>query len=177
MDQARGDYDYDHRTAFSDDIELLHDARSYLFNVSPKCCVWPCKVFFITRNIAQHKLSWGNGIFSLGTFFGIIAGGTAAGFLSNSLGQDRVWMCGFILIVLAIGGEFISRLMERKPPANPSKKIEWNFVKELRINLKSVSKNRVLSLAIVGSVYFWLIGALYEPTLVVFGKMFWTILK
>ena len=79
-------------------------------------------------------------------------------------------MCGFILIVLAIGGEFISRLMERKPPANPSKKIEWNFVKELRINLKSVSKNRVLSLAIVGSVYFWLIGALYEPTLVVFGK-------
>ena len=142
-----------------------------IFLMSVQSAVFgPAKYSSLPEILPNHKLSWGNGIFSLGTFFGIIAGGTAAGFLSNSLGQDRVWMCGFILIVLAIGGEFISRLMERKPPANPSKNIEWNFVKELRKNLKSVSKNRVLSLAIVGSVYFWLIGALYEPTLVVFGK-------
>ena len=142
-----------------------------IFLMSVQSAVFgPAKYSSLPEILPNHKLSWGNGIFSLGTFFGIIAGGTAAGFLSNSLGQERVWICGFILIVLAITGALISKLMERKPAANPSKKIEWNFLEELGKNLKLVSKNRILSLAIVGSVYFWLIGALYEPTLVVFGK-------
>ena len=149
----------------------FHLMLAVIFLMSVQSAVFsPAKYSSLPEILPNHKLSWGNGIFSLGTFFGIIAGGTAAGFLSNSLGPERVWICGFILIVLAILGTLISKLMERKPAANPSKKIEWNFVQELSKNLKLVSKNRVLTLAIVGSVYFWLIGAFYEPTLVVFGK-------
>ena len=83
-----------------------------IFLMSVQSAVFgPAKYSSLPEILPNHKLSWGNGIFSLGTFFGIIAGGTAAGFLSNSLGQERVWICGFILIVLAITGALISKLM------------------------------------------------------------------
>ena len=149
----------------------FHIMLGVIFLMSVQSAVFgPAKYSSLPEILPNHKLSWGNGIFSLGTFFGIIAGGVAAGELSTYLGQKQVWKCGYILIVLAIIGALISRLMERKPAANPSKKIEWKFWNELRKNLKLVSKNRVLSLAILGCVYFWLLGALYEPTLLVFGK-------
>ena len=84
-----------------------------IFLMSVQSAVFsPAKYSSLPEILPNHKLSWGNGIFSLGTFFGIIAGGTAAGFLSNSLGSERVWICGFILIFLAIFGAIISRLME-----------------------------------------------------------------
>ena len=61
-----------------------------IFLMSVQSAVFgPAKYSSLPEILPNHKLSWGNGIFSLGTFFGIIAGGTAAGFLSNSLGQDR----------------------------------------------------------------------------------------
>jgi acyl-[acyl-carrier-protein]-phospholipid O-acyltransferase/long-chain-fatty-acid--[acyl-carrier-protein] ligase len=54
--------------------------------------------------------------------------------------------------------------------ADPGKKFRINFIAELGRNLQLVRPDRVLSLAIAGSVYFWLVAALFEPTLFVYGQ-------
>ena len=62
-----------------------------IFLMSVQSAVFgPAKYSSLPEILPNHKLSWGNGIFSLGTFFGIIAGGTAAGFLSNSYPTSQV---------------------------------------------------------------------------------------
>ena len=72
-----------------------------IFLMSVQSAVFgPAKYSSLPEILPNQKLSWGNGIFSLGTFFGIIAGGSAAGYLSSSLGAENVWKCGFILICL-----------------------------------------------------------------------------
>lgn len=142
-----------------------------IFLMSVQSAVFgPAKYASLTELLPNQKLSWGNGIIGLGTFGGIIAGGTFAGVLSAWFGSENVWMCGPLLVVLALAGAVVSRWITRHPAASPGKPIQINFIGDLIRNIRIAGKNRVLGLALVGSVYFWLIAALYEPTLVVFGK-------
>ena len=142
-------------------VILLMSVQSAIFS--------PAKYASLPELLPNEKLSWGNGVIGLGTFGGIIAGGTVAGLLSSWFKED-VWQCGGILIILAVAGTIASRWITRHPAASPGKRIKINFISDLIHNLKEAGKNRVLGLAIVGSIYFWLVAALYEPTLVVFGK-------
>ncbi|MEK6249597.1 MAG: MFS transporter, partial [Planctomycetales bacterium] len=130
----------------------------------------PAKYSSLPELLPEWRLSWGNGLIGMGTFVAIIAGGVLAGVASAKLGNDRIWMAGSILIVLAGIGTLVSLGIPRIAAANPSKPFRVNFLAELGDNLKLIRPNRVLSLAIVGSIYFWLVAALYEPTLVVFGQ-------
>lgn len=146
-------------------VILLMSVQSAIFS--------PAKYASIPELLPSKKLSWGNGIIGLGTFGGIIAGVTAAGVLyAKVLGEPRVWMGGVFLIFLAAAGAWISRSITRHPAASPGKRIQINFIRDLISNLKLVGKNRVLGLAMAGSVYFWLLGALYQSTLIVYGNNF-----
>ena len=146
-------------------VILLMSVQSAIFS--------PAKYASLPELLPSKRLSWGNGIIGLGTFGGIIAGVTAAGVLyAKVLGEDRVWMGGVFLIFLAVVGAWISRSITRYPAASPGKRIQINFIGDLIGNLKLVSKNRVLGLAMAGSVYFWLLGALYQSTLIVYGDNF-----
>ncbi|MEC8905993.1 MAG: acyl-[ACP]--phospholipid O-acyltransferase [Verrucomicrobiota bacterium] len=142
-------------------VILLMSIQSAIFS--------PAKYASLPELLPNEKLSWGNGVIGLGTFGGIIAGGTVAGLLSSFF-KDDVWKCGWLLVILAVAGAIASRWITRHPAASPGKRIKINFIGDLIHNLKMAGKNRVLGLAIMGSIYFWLVAALYEPTLVVFGK-------
>jgi acyl-[acyl-carrier-protein]-phospholipid O-acyltransferase/long-chain-fatty-acid--[acyl-carrier-protein] ligase len=146
-------------------VILLMSVQSAIFS--------PAKYASIPELLPSRKLSWGNGVIGLGTFGGIIAGVTAAGILYEKVfGAEKVWMGGVFLIFLAAAGAWMSRSITRHPAASPGKPIQVNFIGELIGNLKLVAKNRVLGLAIAGSVYFWLLGALYQSTLIIYGNNF-----
>jgi len=130
----------------------------------------PAKYSSLPELLPEWRLSWGNGIIGLGTFVSIIGGGVMAGIVSAELGGDGIWKAGILLVALAILGTALSAGIPRVPAADPEKRFRFNFVAELGRNLKLVRPNRVLGLAIVGSVYFWLVAALFEPTLFVYGQ-------
>ena len=130
----------------------------------------PAKYASLPELLPASRLSWGNGLIGLGSFCAIITGGVVAGLLSSQLGNDDIWKAAITLIAIAMAGMLISLKIPRIAPADPGKRIRINFISELGRNLKVARSNRVLFLAITGCVYFWLIGALLEPTLIVYGQ-------
>lgn len=131
----------------------------------------PSKYGILPELLPRERLSWGNGFLGLGTFLSIIVGGILAGVLSDQLGPDQTWIAGLGLVLLALFGLAISKLIPPLPPADPEKQFRLNFLAELWANLKVIGQDRILKLALIGSVYFWFIGALFgEPTILVYGQ-------
>lgn len=130
----------------------------------------PSKYGSLPELLPERRLSWGNGWLGLGTFFAIISGGVLAGVLHQTLGDQR-YLGGILLVFLAVVGVVASLGITPIPAANPEKKFQANFLADLWINLKAIRGDRVLVLAMVGSVYFWFIGALFgEPTILVYSQ-------
>jgi len=130
----------------------------------------PSKYGLLPEMLPDEKLSWGNGILGLGTFFAIISGSATAGILSDKLGDDR-WQAGLLLIVLAGVGFMTSLGIQKLPPANPEKRFQIIFLLDIGRNLKRIREDRVLFMAVIGSTYFWFLGALFgEPTILLYGE-------
>jgi acyl-[acyl-carrier-protein]-phospholipid O-acyltransferase/long-chain-fatty-acid--[acyl-carrier-protein] ligase len=143
-------------------VIFLMSAQSAIFG--------PSKYGSLPELLPTSRLSWGNGVFGLGTFVAIISGGVLAGVLHERLAGRLEW-AGVLLIALAGMGLLASLGVSRLPPANPGKQFRINFVGDLWVNIRKAGKDRVLSLAIVGSVYFWFLGALFgEPTILVYSQ-------
>ncbi len=131
----------------------------------------PSKYGLLPELLSLEKLSWGNGILGLGTFLAIISGGIIAGIAREFLQNEFAWLAGLGLIGLAAIGTLISRQIPTLPAADPKKKFRPNFIVDLVANLKLIRQDRILKLALVGSVFFWFIAALFgEPAILVYGK-------
>ncbi|MEW6306960.1 MAG: acyl-[ACP]--phospholipid O-acyltransferase [Verrucomicrobiota bacterium] len=148
----------------------LHFLVAVLFLMSAQSAFFsPSKYGLLPEMLPEQRLSWGNGILGLGTFVSIIAGGVVAGMLSDAFKDQQGWS-GAILIGLACVGVVCSLGIMRLPAANPAKQFQINFLGDLLSQVKLIGKDRVLTLAVVGSTYFWFLGAVFDPTILIYGK-------
>jgi acyl-[acyl-carrier-protein]-phospholipid O-acyltransferase/long-chain-fatty-acid--[acyl-carrier-protein] ligase len=129
----------------------------------------PTKYGMLPELLPEKKLSWGNGIFSLGTFAAVIAGTVFAGTLSDIFGKNQAWS-GAILIALALLGLTLCLGVVRLPAADPQKKFRANFLGDFVAQLKSIHRDRVLFLGVIGNTFLWFLGALLQPTILFYGK-------
>ncbi len=129
----------------------------------------PSKYGLLPELLPEKKLSWGNGIFSLGTFAAIIAGTIFAGTLSDAFGKRQAWS-GVILIALAVFGLTFALGITRVPAADPQRKFRANFIGDFFAQMKSICGDRVLFLGVLGNAYLWFLGALLQPTILFYGK-------
>ncbi len=142
------------------------------------CCVFlmgvhsaffgPSKYGLLPELLPERKLSWGNGLLELGTFTAIILGTVAAGIMAEHFRGHHVWS-GSILIVLAVFGFGISLSITRVPAADPKRKFQANFLKDLFRQIRSWRKDRPLILAAAGNTYFNFLGALTLLNVFFFG--------
>jgi acyl-[acyl-carrier-protein]-phospholipid O-acyltransferase/long-chain-fatty-acid--[acyl-carrier-protein] ligase len=129
----------------------------------------PTKYGLLPELLPEKQLSWGNGVIGLGTYLSIIAGTVVAGHLSELLGERQVWS-GAVLVGLACLGTLASTGISRLPAANPTKPFEANPLSGLATQLKLIRGDRVLFLAVLGSTFLWFLGALFQPTIIFYGK-------
>jgi acyl-[acyl-carrier-protein]-phospholipid O-acyltransferase/long-chain-fatty-acid--[acyl-carrier-protein] ligase len=129
----------------------------------------PSKYGLLPELLQERKLSWGNGIIQLGTFVASISGAVGAGLLSDHFGKNQNWS-GLILISLAGFGVLVSLGISRMPAANPAKEFRLNFLAELTTQWRTIRKDRVLFLAVLGSTFIWFLAALFQPTIIFYGK-------
>jgi acyl-[acyl-carrier-protein]-phospholipid O-acyltransferase / long-chain-fatty-acid--[acyl-carrier-protein] ligase len=129
----------------------------------------PTKYGLLPELLPEKKLSWGNGIFSFGTFAAIIAGTIFAGKLSDTFGKNQIWS-GVILIALAAFGLTFALGINRVPAANPQKKFRANFIGDFFAQMKSIRADRILFLGVIGNAFLWFLGALLQPTILFYGK-------
>jgi acyl-[acyl-carrier-protein]-phospholipid O-acyltransferase / long-chain-fatty-acid--[acyl-carrier-protein] ligase len=129
----------------------------------------PTKYGMLPELLPEKKLSWGNGIFSLGTYIAAITGTIFAGILHDTFGENQVWS-GAIFIALAFFGLSLCLGIERLSAADPLKKFRANFLGDFVTQLKSIHGDRVLFLGVVGNTFLWFLGALLQPTILFYGK-------
>jgi acyl-[acyl-carrier-protein]-phospholipid O-acyltransferase/long-chain-fatty-acid--[acyl-carrier-protein] ligase len=128
----------------------------------------PSKYGLLPELLPEKRLSWGNGILELGTFMAIITGGAVGGFLYQAF-KGRQEFSAFVFLALAVTGLVCSLGISRIPAANPEKKFRANFLSDLWQEMRSIRRDRVLWLAVLGNVYFSFVGALVLQNAILFG--------
>lgn len=129
----------------------------------------PSKYGILPELLPERKLSWGNGILELTTFLSIILGTVAGGLIAEGF-QGRLYLAGLLLIGLALAGVVTSLGITRVAPANDHARFRWNFVADVVRTVAIAREDRVLWLAVVGSIYFWFLGLLMQTNILFFGR-------
>jgi acyl-[acyl-carrier-protein]-phospholipid O-acyltransferase / long-chain-fatty-acid--[acyl-carrier-protein] ligase len=128
----------------------------------------PSKYGLLPELLPEKRLSWGNGLLELGTFMAIILGTVVAALMSEHFRGHQGWS-GLVLVVLACVGLATSFGITRVPAANPAKKFQPNFLRDLIGRLRGLRGDRPLALAFVGNTYFNFLGALLLLNLFFYG--------
>ena len=129
----------------------------------------PTKYGMLPELLPEKKLSWGNGIFGLGTFSAAITGTIFAGMLSDVFGKRQIFS-GAILLVLALVGLSLCLGVTRLPAADPHKKFRVNFLGDFFSQFKAIRGDRVLFLGVVGNTFLSFLAMLLQLTVVFYGK-------
>ena len=129
----------------------------------------PSKYGLLPEILPEDALSWGNGFIELGTFLAVITGAIASGYFSDAFRGRQQWS-GAIFMTLAAVGTLTSLGISRVPVANPARKFHLNFIAEVWRETRAAKKDHVLWLALWGNTYFWFLGALLQPIIVLYGK-------
>src|SRR5436309_1736060 len=149
---------------------LLSFQFAVLFLVATQAALFgPSKYGLLPEILPPKWLSWGNGVIELGTFLAVIAGTMAGGWLYETFRQREGYVGG-ILIILAFVGLGLSLGISKIPAAAPQKTFRINFLTDLMAQIKLMRQDRPLFLAVLGNTYFWFLGALYLPTVIIYGK-------
>jgi len=141
-----------------------------IFLVSSQAALFgPAKYGMLPEILPERELSWGNGVLELGTFLAILLGTVAAGYLSEDFRGRQIWS-GVILLGLALFGTMVSLGITKVRAADPKRKFQPNFVKDLWGELRVARRDNVLWLAMLGNMYFWFLGGLLQPIILLYGK-------
>ncbi|MFA5140300.1 MAG: acyl-[ACP]--phospholipid O-acyltransferase [Elusimicrobiota bacterium] len=125
----------------------------------------PVKLAILPEMIEDSGLSHANGLVQTASFAGILLGTMAAGLL---VGHPR-WAA--VTFVAAAGaGLAASLLVPKLPPAGSREPFRLNFLAQTWGNLLEIRRSRGVYLALVGSAYFWFLGAAFQMNILVYGK-------
>ncbi len=135
----------------------LMGAQSALFS--------PSKYGILPEILPHEKLSRGNGIMELWTFFAIITGTAAGGLLLDMAGPEH-WRAGAVLTALAIVGFFASWQVPSVQPA----RAEGGLRKTISGAWSALQADRLLRLAILGNIFFWTLASLVGQNILIYAK-------
>jgi acyl-[acyl-carrier-protein]-phospholipid O-acyltransferase / long-chain-fatty-acid--[acyl-carrier-protein] ligase len=128
----------------------------------------PSKYGLLPELLPESKLSWGNGIIEFGTFLSGIAGVAVAGFLADAY-RGRETISGFILLACTCFGVLTSIGISRLPAAAPAKRFQWNPLRDLFAQMKTITADRVLGWAVLGNTYLFFLAALLQTVIVIYS--------
>jgi acyl-[acyl-carrier-protein]-phospholipid O-acyltransferase/long-chain-fatty-acid--[acyl-carrier-protein] ligase len=129
----------------------------------------PAKYGLLPELLPERDLSWGNGVLELGTFLAILTGTIAAGYLAEIFRGRQQWS-GAILLTLALVGLALSLGITRVPAADPTRRFQFNFLADLGRAISLMRQDRLLWQAVMGNTFFWFLGGLLQPVVILYGK-------
>lgn len=144
-------------------ILFFMGAQSTLFS--------PSKFGILPEMVSDEDLSLANGYVQMWTFIAIILGTASSGQLLG-LFENEIGKAGTFFIGIAGIGFLASFFIMDVPGAGSKKPFEINFLKDLKDTFLEVRKTKPLLLCILGAMYFWFLGALFEMNILIYSKHF-----
>ncbi len=85
-------------------------------------------------------------------------------------GQYHWWIAAAALLGVATAGLVASLWIGRLRPANPGRRLPWNFFAETFRDLRTLAAHRPLLLAALGGTFFWSLGAMAQINIDKFAR-------
>lgn len=126
----------------------------------------PAKYGILPEILPHDRLSAGNGLFELCNFLAIIAGTYAGGYLLGSVPEAH-WIVGAAFTGIAILGFLASCTIPAVPPARSA----GGLAATTRGAWAALRADRILRLAVLGSVFFWTLASLIGQQVLVYTKV------
>ena len=128
----------------------------------------PAKYGIVPEILPDRDLSRGNAVLEMTTLVGIVLGGATGVFVFASWKGEAGKMA---LVPMAIAGAgFLTSLrITRVPPSGASQPFRLNPYSEVVKGTRNLLQDRPLWLAVLGVAFFWSLGALLKPDLLLFG--------
>ncbi|MBI5239615.1 MAG: MFS transporter [Elusimicrobia bacterium] len=131
--------------------------------------IGPAKLAILPEILDDADLSRGNGLMQMMTFLGIVLGTVAAGLLLTFFRGSLHWACLFFAATAAAGLAAAWRVTD-VPAAAAGTAVRLNFAAQAWENLSRIRLRRPVFLALMGSAYFWYLGAIFQMNILVYGQ-------
>lgn len=129
----------------------------------------PVKYSILPQHLEPDELVGGNALVETGTFVAILAGTLGAGLLMSS--ADYAWKVGAAVVLVAVAGYQASCAVPKASAALPGLTLDWNiFTQSWRILRMGLGQGPAVSRSLVGSSWFWFLGATYLTQIPGYGK-------
>lgn len=129
----------------------------------------PAKYGIVPELVEMKHLARANGLLEMSTFVAILLG-TIGGTLLVAKWSREPALIGLILIAVAVAGTLTSFKIAHTPAPIAQRAFSWNPFGDVFAGVRRLSKDRVLMLAVIGTTFFWFLGALFQMVLLLFGK-------
>src|SRR5439155_19521782 len=128
----------------------------------------PVRYALLPQHLAPDELVDGNALLEGGTFLSILLG-TIAGGIAVALDYGTE-AAAVLFVVCAIGGLAASLYVPRAPAPSPSLRLSRNPLASTIAILRHAFEQRDIKLSILGSSWFWLVGAVFLSQIPSFAK-------
>lgn len=120
----------------------------------------PLKYSILPQHLSANELLGGNGLIQMGTHLAILLG-TIMGGVLISIHPDGGFYVSILIILLAIVGWVVSRLIPNAIALAPTLRINWNFFAETVQMIKFSREDRTVFWSVIGISWFWFYGATF----------------
>ncbi|HYW48169.1 MAG TPA: acyl-[ACP]--phospholipid O-acyltransferase [Bryobacteraceae bacterium] len=129
----------------------------------------PAKYGIVPEILSDRDLSRGNAWLEMTTLVGIVLG-TAAGDFVYSWWKGDAGKMALVPMAFAMAGLFASLRITRVWPSGATAPFRLNPFFEIGESTRGLLSNRPLWLSVLGVAFFWSLGALLKPDLLLFGN-------
>mgnify|MGYP000848336511 FL=1 len=131
----------------------------------------PVKYSVLPSILKPEELTGGNGLVEMGTSISILCGMIAGGLIFQVAGAHGPQAAAVAIVLLAVLGNAMSRLIPRMDAGDPSLKVRWNPIPESIAVLRMARQQPAVRNAILGVSWFWFFGTLLTSQLPVYAEL------
>ena len=131
----------------------------------------PVKYSILPSVLKPEELTGGNGLVEMGTSISILCGMIVGGLIFQLAGQYGPTAAASAIVLLAITGNLISRMIPKVDAGAPELRVHWNPIPESRRVLGLVRKQLAVRNAVLGVSWFWFVGTVLTAQLPTYARV------
>ncbi|KRA16185.1 MFS transporter [Lysobacter sp. Root604] len=125
----------------------------------------PVKYSILPSVLKPEELTGGNGLVEMGTSISILAGMIFGGLIFTLAGTHGPVVAATAIVLLAITGNIVSRMIPRADAGEPDLAINWNPLPESVKIMRMTRRQPAVRNAVLGVSWFWFVGTVLTSQL------------
>lgn len=131
----------------------------------------PVKYSILPSVLRPEELTGGNGLVEMGTSISILVGMIYGGLVFKLAGSYGPEAAAVSVVVLAVAGNLVARLIPRVDAGAPELKVNWNPIPESRAIMRLAKRQLAVRNAILGVSWFWFVGTVLTAQLPTYAQL------